>query len=124
MAKYPEIIEQLVGAAYDQGLFSGSQIFAASDGGTGLKESLENAFPGLQFILARPHLKKDIYEGVDAMDLPKNFITSVKDFLLSLIDSGQVNQVIKKLQDYQGPNAKKIENLADYLIRFRSLCSL
>ncbi len=27
MAKYPEIIEQLIGAAYDQGWFSGSQIF-------------------------------------------------------------------------------------------------
>ncbi len=53
------------------------------------------------------------------MDLPKNLITSVKDFLLSLIDSGQVELVIKKLQDYRGPNAKKIENLANYLIRFK-----
>ncbi len=46
------------------------------------------------------------------MDLPKNLITYVKDFLLSLIDSGQVELVIKKLQDYQGPSPKKIENLA------------
>ena len=28
MGKYPEIIQHLIGAAYDQGLFSGSQIFA------------------------------------------------------------------------------------------------
>ncbi len=28
MAKYPEIVQQLVGAAYDRGLYSGSQIFA------------------------------------------------------------------------------------------------
>ncbi|MDJ0717707.1 MAG: hypothetical protein QNJ54_26375 [Prochloraceae cyanobacterium] len=116
---YPEIIEQLIGAAYDRGWFSGSQIFTVSDGGTGLKESLENAFSPFQFILDRPHLKKHIYEGVDAMDLPKNLISSVKDFLLSLIDSGQVELVIKKLQDYQGPSAKKIENLANYLIRFQ-----
>ncbi|MDJ0718928.1 MAG: hypothetical protein QNJ54_32670 [Prochloraceae cyanobacterium] len=119
MAKYPEIIEQLIGAAYDQGWFSESQIFTVSDGGTGLKESLEKAFSPFQFILDRPHLTKHIYEGVDAMDLPKNLITSVKDFLLSLIDSGQVELVINKLQDYQGPSAKKIENLANYLIRFK-----
>ncbi|MDJ0716830.1 MAG: hypothetical protein QNJ54_21885 [Prochloraceae cyanobacterium] len=28
MGKYPEIIQQLIGAAYDQGLFEKSQIFA------------------------------------------------------------------------------------------------
>ena len=33
-----------------------------------------------------------------------------------------VEKVIKKLQNYQGAGAKKIETLANYLIRFRSLC--
>ena len=50
MGNYSEIIQQLVGAAYDRGLFSRTQIFALADGAIGLKEALENAFPGLQFI--------------------------------------------------------------------------
>ncbi len=45
-----EIIQQLVGAAYDRGLFPRTQIFALADGAIGLKEALENAFPKLQFI--------------------------------------------------------------------------
>ena len=55
MGKYPEIVPQLVGAAYDRGLFSESQIFALADGAIGLYEALKEAFPGLQFILDRPH---------------------------------------------------------------------
>ncbi len=47
MGKYPEIIQQLIGAAYDQGLFSGSQIFAVAEEERVLKEALEKFFPGL-----------------------------------------------------------------------------
>ena len=50
MGKYSEIIQQLVGAAYDRGLFPRTQIFALADGAIGLKEALEKAFRGLQFI--------------------------------------------------------------------------
>jgi hypothetical protein len=64
MAKYPEIVEQLVGAAYEQGMSTTSQIFAIADGGNGLKEALEERFPNLQFILDHPHLKQHLYEGV------------------------------------------------------------
>jgi hypothetical protein len=71
MAKYPEIVEQLVGAAYEQGMSSQSQILAVADGGNGLKEALEKRFANLQFILDYAHFKKHIYEGIDAMELPK-----------------------------------------------------
>ena len=50
MGKYSEIIQQLVGAAYDRGLFPRTQILALADGAIGLKEALEKAFRGLQFI--------------------------------------------------------------------------
>ncbi len=124
MGNYSEIIQQLVGAAYDRGLFSESQIFALADGAIGLKEALEKAFPKLQFILDRPHLKEHLYAGVEAMELPQKIKMSINDALISLIDVGKVRKVIKKLQNYQGVGAKKIETLANYLIRFRSLCSL
>ncbi len=108
MGKYSEIIQQLVGAAYDRGLFSRTQIFALADGAIGLKEALENAFPGLQFILDRPHLKQHLYEAVEVMEFSQKIKISINDALISLIDSGKVRKVIKKLQNYQGVGAKKI----------------
>ncbi len=119
MGKYPEIIQHLIGAAYDQGLFPGAQIFAVADGGTGLKEALEKYFPGLQFILDRPHLKEHVYAGVEAMELPTKVKKFINNALVGLIDAGKVGKIIKKLQNYQGIGAKKIENLVNYLIRFQ-----
>ena len=119
MGKYSEIIQQLVGAAYDRGLFSETQIFALADGAIGLKEALENAFPKLQFILDRPHLKEHLYAGVEAMEFPEKLKHSIVEALVSLIEVGKVHKVIKKIQNYQGTEAKEIETLANYLIRFQ-----
>lgn len=44
MDKYPIIVQQLVGAAKDRGLFCNSQVLAVADGAPGLKEALKNAF--------------------------------------------------------------------------------
>jgi len=119
MGQYPEIVPQLVGAAYDRGLFPRSQTFALADGAIGLKEALEKAFPKLQFILDRPHLKEHLYTGVEAMEFPEKLKHSIVDALVSLIERGKVHKVIKKLQNYQGTGAKEIETLANYLIRFQ-----
>ena len=106
------------------GLFSESQIFALADGAIGLKEALEDAFPQLQFILDRPHLKQHIYQGIEAMELPKKHFYPIFDATVSLIDAGKVRKIIKTFQKYKGTGAKEIETLANYLIRFRSLRSL
>ena len=119
MGKYSEIVQQLVGAAYDRGLATNSQIFALADGAKGLKEALEEGFRGLQFILDRPHLKQHLYEGVEAMELPEQLKHPTLDAIVSLIDAGKVSKIIKKLQNYQGTGAKEIETLANYLIRFQ-----
>ncbi len=58
------------------------------------------------------------------MELPKKHFSTIFDAIVSLIDAGKVRKVIKNLQNYQGTGAKEIETLANYLIRFRSLCSL
>ncbi len=120
MGKYPIIVQQLLlGAAYNRGLFLGSQVFAVADGANGLKEALENGFEGLQFILDHSHLKKHVFDAIDEMDLPENRISLVKDVLLAKIASGQVLSLIHKLTNYQGPGAKKVQNLVEYLTRFK-----
>ncbi len=120
MGKYSEVLEQLVGAAYERGLCSDSQIFALADGAKGLKEALEKVFLPLQFILDRPHLKQHLYQAVEAMNLKKKLKHSKVAALVSLIDGGQVQQVITTLRNYQGTGVKDIENLANYLARFQN----
>ena len=39
MGKYPEIIQQLIGAAYHRGLFSGSEIWDGSNQGYKIKKN-------------------------------------------------------------------------------------
>ncbi len=55
------------------------------------------------------------------MGLPEKLKRPIFEAIVSLIDLGKVGKIIKKLQNYQGTGAKKIETLANYLIRFRSL---
>ncbi len=119
MGKYPEIVSQLVGAAKDRGLFSGSQIFALADGAIGLKEALQDAFPQLQFILDRPHLKQHIYQGIEAMELAKKHFSPIFDATVSLIDVGKVHKIIKIFQNYNRTGAQEIKTLANYLSRFQ-----
>ncbi len=69
MSKYPEVVGQLVSAAYDQGMSKQTQVYAVADGGNGLREALEAQFPNLTFILDRPHLKQHLYEGTEAIGL-------------------------------------------------------
>lgn len=99
--------------------FLGRQFLLYSDGAIGLKEALEDAFPQLQFILDRPHLKQHIYQGIEAMELPKKHFYPIFDATVSLIDVGKVRKIIKNFQNYKGTGAKEIETLANYLIRFQ-----
>ena len=56
MSKYPEVVGQLVSAAYDQGMSKQTQVYAVADGGNGLREALQAKFSNLTFILDRPTL--------------------------------------------------------------------
>jgi hypothetical protein len=99
MSKYPEVVGQLVSAAFDQGMSEQTQVYAVADGGNGLREALQAQFPNLTFILDRPHLKQHLYEGAEAIGLIAHKWVSDK---LHLIDFGEVRQVIKTLKQYRG----------------------
>ena len=53
------------------------------------------------------------------MELSENVRHSIVDAIVSLINRGKVQKIIKKFQNYQGTGAKEIETLANYLIRFQ-----
>ena len=64
MEKYPEVISQLACVASMLGMREGTDIVGVADGGKGVREGLEDQFPGIQFILDKPHLKNHLYESV------------------------------------------------------------
>ena len=93
MSKYPEIVNLLFRAAIDQGMSRTSQIIAVGNGGNGLREELPSQFPGLQFILDRPHLKKHLYESAEAMGLRGDRKQDWVEEKLKIIDAGEVQNL-------------------------------
>jgi hypothetical protein len=118
MSKYPDVVQQLVSAAVDQGMSARSQVYAVADGGNGLREALEAKFPNLTFILDRPHLKQHLYAGAEAVGLTGFERHQWVSDKLHLIDSGGVRQVIRMLKGYRGQGKERITNLSEYLNRF------
>ena len=117
--KYPQIIEQLVGAADDQGLCAQSQVYAIADGAKGLREALDKQFADLKFILDRPHLKQHIYENADARGLTGEMRQIWINSVLYLIEHGKVKSIISRLKSDRGPGEKSSQNFAEYLERFK-----
>lgn len=118
MSKYPDVVQQLVSAAIDQGMSEHSQVYAVADGGNGLREALEASFANLTFILDRPHLKGQLYQGAEAIGLTGSDRHKWVSDKLHLIDSGGVRQAIRTLKRYRGPGKERITNLYEYLQRF------
>ena len=119
MSKYPEVVGQLVSAAYDQGMSKQTQVYAVADGGIGLREALEEQFPNLTFILDRPHLKQHLYEGAEAINLAGLERHKWVSDQLHKIDAGDVRRVIRAFKKYRGQGQERIVNLFQYLNRFR-----
>ena len=124
MSKYPEVVGQLVSAAYDQGMSKQTQVYAVADGGNGLREALQAKFSNLTFILDRPHLKQHLYEGAEAIgltDVERHKWVSNK---LHRIDAGEARQVIKTLKEYQGQGEERITNLSSISNDFKMLSTM
>jgi hypothetical protein len=119
MSKYPEVVGQLVSAAFNQGMSKQTQVYAVADGGNGLREALQAQFPNLTFILDQSHLKQHLYEGAEAIGLAGLERHKWVSDKLHTIDAGDVRQVIRTLKGYQGQGKERITNLSEYLKRFR-----
>lgn len=118
MSKYPEVVGQMVSAAYDQGMSKQTQVYAVADGGKGLREALQSQFPNLTFILDRPHPGQHLYEGAEAIGLAGFERHKWVSDNLHKIDVGDVRQVIRTLKGYRGQGQERITNLFQYLKRF------
>jgi len=97
MSKYPEIVEQLVSAAYDQGMSKQTQVYAVADGAM-VTRSAASKVSNLTFIPDRPHLKQHLPRA-EAIDLQARS-ASVGEWQASPLPLGKL-KVIKTLKGYQ-----------------------
>lgn len=125
MSKYPEVVNQLVSAAIDQGMSLLSNVYAVGDGAQGLCSELEKQFLNLQFILDRCHLKQHLYETAEALGVEGSQKQNLVNEELSLIDAGKVQQLLtnfKECLERSDPKLTKgkerLSRLYKYLQRF------
>jgi len=100
MSKYPEVVNQLVSAAIDQGMSLLSSVYAVGDGGNGLRSELQKQFSNLQFILDRCHLKQHLYETAEALGLSGSKKQNLVKKELELIDAGKVQELLTNFKKY------------------------
>ena len=118
MLEYPKIVGQLFDAACDQNLSSQTKVTAVADGGNGLREELDAQFPGLRFVLDRPHLKSHLYEVADAQGFTGDERDSWVFDVLGRIDKGKARSIIRELNSHKGRGKKRIKRFVKHLTRF------
>ncbi len=120
MEKYPEVIAQLACVASMLGMKEGADIVGVADGGKGVREGLEDQFPGMQFILDKPHLKNHLYETSEALGHKENGQHQWVHSRLNEISAGNVQQVLGGLaaQNAAEPN-DRLRQFVGYLTRFQ-----
>jgi hypothetical protein len=120
MAPYPVVTEQLFRAAVTQGLSSRTQVIAPADGGNGLREALEERFPGMRFILDRPHLKGHLFETAEALGYDGVRRHAWVDERIEAIDAGRVPAVLKRLKrQHTRTGSERLRQLIGYLTKFQ-----
>ena len=118
-AVYPVVVNDLVQAAVLQGLSSTTAVIGVADGGIGLKEEVERQFPGMPFILDKPHLASHLYETADVMGLEASERTAWVTARLDAISDGRVEHVKQGLEEeYATQPNDRLRRLIGYLERF------
>jgi len=117
MSKYPEVVGQLVSAAYDQGMSKQTQVYAVADGV--VTRSAASKVSNLTFILTVPISNNIFTKGQKRLDLQARSVTRWVASFTSLL--WEVRQVIKTLKGYRGQGQERITNLFQYLKRLEML---
>lgn len=118
MLDYPRIVGQLFNAACDQNLSSQTKVTAVADGGNGLREELDAQFPGLRFVLDRPHLKGHLYEVAEAHGLTGEEREGWVSRVIERIDKGKARDVIQELSKHKGRGKTRTNRFVKHLTRF------
>jgi len=119
MDSYPEVVEQLYGAAQYIGMTSKTEIVGVCDGGIGLPEALQRQFPTMQFVLDKSHLQDHFYDTAEKMAVPKKDQKKWVSTRVEAIAGGDVEKVLIELkEEYERSQNKRTKRLIGYINRF------
>ena len=119
LAKYPEVVSQLVGAAGLRGFTLGAQVVACTDGGNGIREEIEMQFSNVRYILDRCHAKSHICETAEAAGLADDAKERWVALQMARLDGGDVQLTLDELAAHRGRGRTSARRLHEYLTRFK-----
>ena len=119
MDSYDEVLEQLFGVAWAQGLTPRSQVVVPGDGAKGLREAVLVAFPKAQYILDHPHLKSHLYDTATELALEGPAHHAWVSGHLDQFWAGEVDQVLAAWrQRHEDEPNERLRQLIDHVTRF------
>lgn len=119
LAKYPEVVRQLRGAAGLRGLSFKTPVVACTDGGNGIREEIETQFSNVRYILDRCHAASHVGEAAEARGLDGVEKERWVGHQMDRLDQGNVQLTLDELAAHRGRGRSRAEQLHAYLTRFK-----
>jgi hypothetical protein len=119
LAKYPEVVRQMRGAAGIRGLSSKTEVVACTDGGNGIREEIETQFSNVRYILDRCHATSHLSDTADAKGLDGVDKERWVAHQMARLDGGDVQLTLDELAAHRGRGRGRAEQLHQYLSRFK-----
>lgn len=113
------VADRLRSEAVELGWTRSTVAVRVTDGGHGVRESLDRVFPVGVHILDRPHLHHHLFEAAEAMGLDATRARETVADWSARLARGEVDHVIAVLAKHAGPGEERTTQLARYLDRFR-----
>lgn len=114
-----DVANRLRSEAIELGWTPETTAVRVTDGGSGVREALDRAFPTGVHILDKPHLLHHLYEAAEAMGLDNEGAARAVEGWATRISGGDVDCVIQEFALREGPGKERSVQLANYLGRFR-----
>ena len=119
LAKYPEVVGQIRGAAGIRGLSSKTEVVACTDGGNGIREEIETQFGSVRYILDRCHAVSHVSEMAEAKGLRGVEKQRWVAHQMARLDGGDVQLTLDELAAHRGRGRTRAKQLHEYLSRFK-----
>jgi hypothetical protein len=123
---YDEVNEAVEGLVNQLGGGVDTKLVAIGDGGTGLKESIEDRFPDVSFVLDCGHLRSHVHKAAEVLRIEEN--REWVDAVVAVLGTGAAQSIIDGLTPLAEAEVARnagtdetdvLHNVREYLTRFR-----